>query len=189
VVSASSLLFGLLVAATATEAAPAPSHGHQLSVALGQLRWPSYLRRVPDQLALELAYDWSDPHGLPGWLVGGGARLARGRADVPLPGELFVRARLEAGPGLDPWRPALGPELGVSGLGAPQPEPYVAAELHRRELGRVSPLYLAMHAAPARFRFGPLTLSALELSIGAGLFPLGGSVRWEVGLARVGWSL
>jgi hypothetical protein len=189
VASVSSLFVALLAAATAAEGAPAPSHGHQLSLALGQLRWPSYLREVPDQLAVELAYDWSGPLGVQGWLVGGGARLARGRADLPLPGELFVRARLEAGPGLGPWRPALGPEVGVSGLGAPQPDWSVPVELHRLELGRVSPLYLAMHAAPARFRFGRLTISALELSIGAGLRPLGGSVRWEVGWARVGWSL
>ncbi|HZI03690.1 MAG TPA: hypothetical protein VEZ71_06690, partial [Archangium sp.] len=101
----------------------------------------------------------------------------------------YARAQLTANLGV--WRPAVGPELGLSGLrivaqsnaGIPSDYPNTLAE-------RFGPAYVAIHAAPLRFAFGRFTASALELQWGTQLTPRPGSVlRLQLGLLQVGVML
>jgi len=120
------------------------------------------------------------------WQFGGGARWAFTRDAVPL--ELYARALLA--PRLGVWTPAVGPELGFSGLPIVFPPrggfPSGHADLEAAQLG---PFYVAMHAAPLRFSFLHFTVSALELHWGTTLNAPGAMVRLQLGVLRLGVTL
>ena len=181
----SSLLLALLLqAAPVQERSP-----HRFTLGVTSVDYDAVFRATADPRVAELAYGYS-PHGK--WEpleLGGGLRFTRTRPGVDVPGEAFLRARLEARFGSFSWRPAAGPELGVSGL--PQLGPRTDGfpdDLDQVEARRLSPLYLAVDLAPLRFHFRGFTLSAMELSLGAPLFPSGTALRTELCLLSVGYQ-
>jgi hypothetical protein len=114
-----------------------------------------------------------------------GVRVAPG-GDAALPLEGYGRVQLVAP--LGAWRPALGPELGVSGFTHLMRPPY-ADDLHDQREGRLSPFYVALSLAPLRFQRGRFTLSAAELQVGTGLLQPGGALRLQLGLLHLGGTL
>lgn len=135
------------------------------------------------RLGLEAAY----AHELGAWRLGGGVRwLPAGRGRVPL--EVYARALLSPGQGT--WRPAVGPELGLSGV------PIILAppgglpdDLFRAQGAKLGPAYVALHAAPLRFVFPRFSVSALELQWGTTLDQPGSTLRLQLGLVHLGVSL
>lgn len=121
--------------------------------------------------------------------VGGGLRAGRQRTGVTVPGELFIRARLEGRIGNLVWRPAVGPELGITGLTEDSPrQDGLPDDLDRAFAARRSPVYLAIDLAPLRFTYRGFTLSAMEVALGAPLFPTGTTLRTELTLVSLGYA-
>ncbi|HEY8207240.1 MAG TPA: hypothetical protein VIG99_07155 [Myxococcaceae bacterium] len=164
-------------------AAEPPAHG--VSLGIGTVSYVSIFSGSPWRPGLDLAYERDLS---PRWLLRAGLRAALPSQRTPVPGELYAQLQLRAVLGV--WEPAIGPELGVSGLtdlGAlPDSLP---PELNDLEQLRVSPLYVAIAAAPLRFRLGRFTLSALELHWGTTLVPPGAAVRFHLGFIRVSAGL
>src|SRR5262249_46946259 len=105
---------------------------------------------------------------------------------VPL--ELYARALLSPGQGL--WRPAVGPELGLSGVPIIlAPQGGFPDELSHDQAAKLGPAYVALHAAPLRFVFPRFSLSALELQWGTTLNQPGSTLRLQLGLVHLGVSL
>lgn len=185
------LLWCLLLA---TPAGAETTDRHELTlggVAFSQL---SFARRFSPYVGLEAAY--RTPLATEGrWnhvLVGGGLRVARKPAlpeftDITLPLEVFLQARLRARVG--PWEPMVGPELGLSGLSVLYRRIIPAEGEDPKEQSRLSPVYLAIGAAPLRFRFGRFTVSALEFHVGTISFPHNSAVRLQLGLLHGGIQL
>jgi hypothetical protein len=112
--------------------------------------------------------------------------LPRGAASVPL--ELYARALLSARWGS--WMPAVGPELGLSGLSILEPRTTgLPEDIDALEGERLGNVYLAFHAAPLRFAVRGFTVSALELQWGTTFTPPGGTLRLQLGLLHVGVPL
>lgn len=179
-----------LAAALVTPAAHAdtvvPSE-NRLTVGLTSLSFGSFFRGTPSAYALEAGYGFLRPGGFP-LELGGGLRASTGRAGVAVPLEVFGRARFIGQLGY--WEPAVGPELGWSGLSALSPRrDGLPEDLDRVEAGRLSAVYFSFDAAPLRFRFGRFTASAFELSVGSTVWPLGSAVRTEFGLLHLGYVL
>ena len=103
--------------------------------------------------------------------------------------ELYARALLSGQVGH--WQPAVGPELGLSGVPVVQPRSNaLPADYLDSRRDRFGPVYVAIHAAPLRFTFQRYSVSALELQWGTHLVPRPGSnLRLQVGLLRVGVTL
>lgn len=140
----------------------------------------------------EVAYHRSfDLAGRPEMLrVGAGARLATEWRGLTVPAEAFARAQLVAPVG--PWKPALGVELGVSGLTRlfrAQEGTEYPSDLVDSVEPSLSPVYVAAVAAPLRFQFGRFTVSAAELQIGSTVTDLDGSLRLQFGLLQIGGTL
>jgi hypothetical protein len=186
------LLCGSATRAAETPAAPEPLRPRS-EVTLGAAvhvfsRFPSYAGPLP---VLEAAYHHRlDVGAVPELLrLGAGVRVApRGAAAAPLEG--YVRLQLVSP--LGPWQPALGPELGYSGLtrltrilpGTAHPNDGVeAAE------PRTTPFYMALAAAPLRFQLARLTLSAAEVHVGTELVRPGSTLRLQLGLLSIGGVL
>lgn len=165
---------------------PARRHGVRIGVAqvshLG-------VARSSGALAAELSYSFDSGRlRLPVEFTGGLRGALPRPGQTTLPAELFARAQLVARFG--PWRPSLGPELGLTGLSrAPPRTNGFPPDLDALENERATPVYLAFDAAPLQFQFGPLFLSALELSMGSTLSPVGAVFRADVGLLHVGYAL
>jgi hypothetical protein len=173
------LLFAALLSGTAA------ASGHEVSLGSTTLvvNNGGVFNPVAPRWGLEAAYT----REVDSWQVGGGLRWAFTR-DTPVPLEFFARAVLA--PRLGLWTPAVGPEVGFSGLpivlpprgGFPTEHPDI-------EAARLAPFYLAVHAAPLRFSFRHFTVSVLELQWGTTLNAPGAMVRLQLGLARVGVTL
>ncbi len=167
----------------------AQSANHQLSLGVGSLNYASFQRASAGFTVLEAAYH--RPVGQEGpWRslrVGGGVRTGLPAAASHLPLEGFVQVQLTAKVG--PWEVAAGPELGLSGFGKLVDTPLPAEELDAIEEGLLGPAYVAFHAAPLRFHFNWLSVSALELSVGTSLSSPGTALRLHLGLLRLGVSL
>ena len=135
------------------------------------------------RLSLEAAY----ARELGSWRLGGGVRWApSGRGNLPV--ELYARALLSTQSGF--WRPAVGPELGLSGLPIIlPPEGGFPDELSRQQAAQLGPAYVAVHAAPLRFAFRRFTVSALELQWGTTLNRPGSTLRLQLGLLHLGMTL
>ncbi|MGZ3461002.1 MAG: hypothetical protein ACXU86_21145 [Archangium sp.] len=171
----------LLLAAALLPGAAAAA-GHELSLGLTAVTLTNggvYNVTTP-RLGLEAAYAYE----LGSWRLGGGMRWApAGRGALPL--ELFARALLT--PHLGVWRPAVGPELGLSGLPIIlPPQGGFPDDLSRQQAAQLGPAYVAVHAAPLRFAFQRFTLSALELQWGTSLNRPGSTLRLQLGLVHLG---
>jgi hypothetical protein len=120
-----------------------------------------------------------------GWSWSVGARLGLG----PVLPEGF--ARLSASPAVGRWVAAVGLELGVTARTRYRDASGgVAQALRAQAQDEASPLYLALHAAPLRFRiWDRWRLSVAELQIGSHLGRLGEHVRVQIGLVQVGRML
>ncbi len=162
----------------------AAASGHELSLGGTLLSTNGLSLALPSRPGIEVAYAYD----FDAWRLGGGVRWSpTERGDPPL--EAYARAQLSANLGV--WRPAVGPEVGLSGLavvtparyGLPRDYPDSRAELF-------GPAYVAIHAAPLRFAFRRVTVSALEVHWGTDLLPRPGSIlRIQLGLARLGVTL
>lgn len=161
----------------------AAASGHELSLGGALFSASGLSLALPYRPGLEAAYAYQ----LGTWRLGGGVRWNLGGGEPPL--EVYARAQLTADLGV--WRPAVGPELGLSGLrlvapattGYPNDYPSTRAE-------RFGPAYVAIHAAPLRFAFSRFTVSTLELHWGTQLTPRPGSLlRMQLGLLQVGVML
>ena len=162
----------------------AVASGHELSLAGGLRSTSELYLELPTRPALELTYTY----GRDVWRLGGGLRWSPTRgATVPVEG--YARALFAAGTGV--WRPSLGPELGLSALPVVPPASSGFPPTYPdSRTGRFGPVYLALHAEPARFVFRRFTVSALEVQWGTHLAPRPGSnLRLQVGLLRVGVML
>jgi hypothetical protein len=134
---------------------------------------------------LSLEATWSREAG--SWRLGAGVRWApAGRGSFPV--ELYARALLSTR--LGPWRPAVGPELGLSGLPVIRlPTNGLPGDLPERQAAQLGPAYVALHAVPLRFAFGRFTASTLELQWGTSLNRPGSTLRLQLGLLHLGMTL
>lgn len=123
-------------------------------------------------------------HAVGTWRLGGGLRWApSGRGSLPI--EVYARALLSLDTGV--WRPGVGPELGFSNLPIiVPPSGGFPDDLSRLQAEKLKPFYIAMHAQPLRFVFGPVSVSALELQWGTTLNQPGATLRLQLGLLHVG---
>jgi hypothetical protein len=173
--------------------AEAAAHEHELSLGAATFQYQSFLRSSarPAFNVLELAYH--HPAGSEGvWnnvLLGGGVRagLAPLFSDVSLPAEVFARARLRARMGF--WEVGVGPEIGVSGFAKLRVRPIPAEGEDEKEAALLSPVYVAVGAAPLRFHLGRFFVSALECHVGTSSFPRSSAIRLHLGLLNVGGTL
>ncbi|WP_257461861.1 hypothetical protein [Archangium lipolyticum] len=173
----------LLAAALLPGAAAAAGHEVSLgSTAVILSNGGTYNVRSP-RFGFEAAYSKE----LGSWRLGGGVRwFPAGLGSVPA--EVFARVLL--GPRLGTWRPAVGPELGLSGLPVMvTPRNGYADDLTRHQSGQIGPAYVALHAAPLRFVFQRFTASALELQWGTPLSQPGSTLRLQLGLVHLGMTL
>lgn len=181
-----SLLTGLMLLATPALALPGAD---QLSLGVGSLSYSSFRRPSASYTLLEATYHRRVGSEAP-WRsvrIGGGLRTGQPAAESHLPLEGFIQVQLVARLGF--WEAAVGPELGLSGFAKLIAIPLPADELFAMEDSRLGPLYAAFGAAPLRFRFGWLSLSALELHVGTALSSPGTAIRVQLGLLRVGVAL
>lgn len=184
----SRLLLGLLATLSAWPAWG--DSGREVSVGVLSVTHMSFFRMSPSRLGLGVAYrhPLGPGGGMSPWFIQAGLRAALPDAWTPLPLELFVRPQLRAALGC--WEPAVGLEVGVSGLtdlgdrGGVLP-----MDFYDLEQRRVSPFYLAFTAAPLRLRLGAFRVSALELLLGTTVSPLGAVGRFQLEFLNVGVSL
>jgi hypothetical protein len=160
--------------------------GHEVSVgstALVVTNGGVYNPKAP-YWGLEATYT----RALGAWDVGAGVRLSPGAGSASLPMEAYARALLT--PRLGLWVPAVGPEVGLSGLPVVlPPNGGFPEDLSNLEEGLLGPAYVAFHAAPLRFAWRGFTASALELQWGTTLGQPGATLRLQLGLLRVGVAL
>ncbi len=162
---------------------------HRVTLGASRVSQMGVFRDLADGPLVEVAYGFLPRGRFAQVELGGGLRAGGRREGVTVPGEVFVRARLEGRIGDSVWRPAVGPELGVTGLGADSPRPDgLPDDLDRAFAARRSPLYLSVDLAPLRFTWRDFTLSAMEVSFGAPLFPTGTSLRTELSFVSLGWT-
>lgn len=115
-----------------------------------------------------------------------------GGGSVPL--ETYVQAEVVGSIG--PWVPAIGPELGLTGMFRPEPRvgaSTVLAEEHDLDWGWLEqrddpgPLYFAMNASVLRFSEGRFRISALDVQVGTSLSRPGSALRFQLNLAEGTW--
>ena len=119
-----------------------------------------------------------DDEGL--WSLSAGLRVAP-LSDVPVPLAAFVGLGIDADLGRQ--QPTAGVEIGLSGLTLPVDLPDQPAGVSTNQADRVSPLYVAVTASPARFRIGRVAVSAADLRLGQDL--RGSAVLFGASYARV----
>jgi hypothetical protein len=173
----------LLLSAALLPGVAAAGHDVSLGVTAVTLTNGGVYNVTTPRLGLDAAYAYE----LGDWRLGGGLRWApSGRGNLPV--EVYARALLTTQ--LGRWRPAVGPELGVSGLPIIlPPEGGFPDDLMRRQASQLGPVYVAVHAAPLRFDFRPFTVSALELQWGTTLNQPGATLRLQFGLVHLGVTL
>lgn len=170
----------LLLTAALLPGAAAAGHDVSLGVTAVTLTNGGVYNVTTPRLGLEAAYAYE----LGSWRLGGGLRWApSGLGNLPV--EVYARALLSTH--LGRWRPAVGPELGVSGLPIIlPPRGGFPDDLARQQAERLGPAYVALHAAPLRFAFRRFTVSALELQWGTTLNQPGATLRLQLGLVHLG---
>jgi hypothetical protein len=173
----------LLAALLLPSAAAAAGHEVSLGVTAVTLTNGGAYNVVSPRLGLEAA--WSGEFG--SWRLGGGVRwVPAGSGSFPV--EVFARALL--GPRLGFWRPAVGPELGLSGLPIIIPSRVgLPNDYSSRQAEKLGPAYVALHAAPLCFAWRNFTASALELQWGTTLNQPGSTLRLQLGLLHLGMTL
>jgi hypothetical protein len=162
----------------------AAASGHELSLGGTLLSTSGLALALPSRPGLEAAYAYE----FDVWRLGGGVRWSPTELGSP-PLEVYARAQLSADLGV--WRPAVGPEFGLSGISVVAPTRYGFPDDYADSRAeRIRPAYVAIHAAPLRFAFRRVTVSALELHWGTHLRPQPGSLlRLQLGLFRLGVTL
>jgi hypothetical protein len=143
---------------------------------------------TPIHLGGELAYHLAvGPRDRPPpFRVGGGLRTAAPAPSVPVEGYLHVQVQGKFGV----WRPASGPEVGVSGFTQPTPSTRAPDDgIGSQAVDQVGPAYVAFTASPLRFAIGRWTLSAIDVHLGTTFPPFGGAARFQVGLVQLGFAL
>ncbi|HEX8441991.1 hypothetical protein [Archangium sp.] len=173
-----------LILAAALLPGMAAASGHELSLGGTLLSTSGLSLALPSRPGLEAAYAYE----FDAWRLGGGVRWSpTERGNPPL--EVYARAQLTANLGV--WRPAVGPEFGLSGLSVVAPARYgMPGDYAASRAEKFGPAYVAIHAAPLRFAFRRVTVSALEVHWGTELLPRPGSMlRIQLGLARLGVML
>ncbi|WNG14169.1 hypothetical protein [Cystobacter fuscus] len=170
----------LLLAALLPHAALASEHGLSLGATAVILTNGATYNVLSPRPGLEAAYTY----GRDAWRLGGGVRWAPGGGGA-LPAELYARVLLTPPSGT--WRPAVGPEVGLSGL------PFIVPprggfpdDLANEEAREFAPVYVAVHAQPLRFVFRSFTVSALELQWGTPINRPGAALRLQLGLLHLG---
>ncbi|MFY0562495.1 hypothetical protein ACN28E_01525 [Archangium lansingense] len=173
----------LLLAAALLPGAAAAGHDVSLGVTAVTLTNGGVYNVTAPRLGLEAAYSYE----LGSWRLGGGLRWApSGRGNLPV--EVYARALLSTK--LGRWQPAVGPELGVSGLPVIiSPVGGFPDDLSRQQAMQLGPAYVAVHAAPLRFAFQRFTVSALEVQWGTALNQPGSTLRLQFGLVHLGVTL
>lgn len=193
----SSLAAVLVLVASAAPPAhgtPAQDRRNELSIGVASLGYSGFFRASSGILTGTLVYHRAlGPEAETPLRVGGGVRFGQAPQSptgaVRFPLEFFVTAQLQARLQLGPvsWEPAVGPELGLSGLAdlgwgrAALPE-----DLYILEQERAGPFYLGFTAEVLRFRWSWLTVSAAGFTLATGLSPPGATIRTELSYLRVG---
>jgi hypothetical protein len=165
---------------------PALASEHQVAVGAATLTTSDFLRPHTGRTAVGLTYGYRTER----WLLGGGVRFAFPRDTAVLPWELHARALLVARMGV--WAPALGPELGLTGLAVLSSTTWAKGlpdDFARQQARLLGPVYFSIHSAPLRFEFSRFTVSAFELQVGANLPPLGATLRLQLDYINVGVRL
>lgn len=193
VILVGTLLFASAVMAQTAEPSRPISQG--VSVGFTNVRTLAWYRPTWPTNALEATYlRAAGTEGFRSNLhFGGGLRFAVPFPTPPVgasfPLEVFVRTELRAQLGI--WEPAGGLELGTNLM--PPPWPYnrlpTAHEQFEKDAEMHGPAYLAIHAAPLRFRVGRFVLGGPELQFGPTGPLMGTVVRLQVGLARLEMQL
>jgi len=169
--------------------AHADAPDHQLAAGAVAFTYLPAVGTTPTCFGGEVSYHFALGlrEGAKPFRIGGGVRTAAPLPTVPLEG--FLQTQLQGH--LGAWRPAAGPEVGVSGFAR-----FPVVTTGRPEGGFASRRddalgvgYLAFAASPLRFEFGRWTLVALESHIGASFPPLGGAARVQLGLVQMGFAL
>ncbi|EPX60250.1 hypothetical protein D187_002336 [Cystobacter fuscus DSM 2262] len=169
----------LLLAALLPHAALASEHGLSLG-ATAVILTNGANNKLSPRLGLEAAYTY----GREAWRLGGGVRWVPGGGGS-LPAEVYARVLLTPPSGT--WRPAVGPEVGLSGLPINLPSRGgLPNELKDEEARRSRPFYVAVHAQPLRFVFRSFTVSALEVQWGTPIHQPGSALRLQLGLLHLG---
>jgi hypothetical protein len=119
-----------------------------------------------------------DDEGL--WSLAAGVRVAPA-SDVPTPLAAFVGFGIDVD--LGKQEPTAGVEIGLSGLNRPVDHPDEPAGVSANQADRVSPVYVAVTASPARFRFGRVAVSVADLRFGQDVY--GPAVVFGASYARV----
>ncbi|QRO01043.1 hypothetical protein JRI60_19400 [Archangium violaceum] len=183
----------LLLASLLPPVASAQAHPATQEVSLGTsaLTYNSFLRPSAPFLMLEAAYHRRAASEGP-WnalRLGVGVRSGLPANATFFPLEGFLQAQLTARFGI--WEASMGPEIGLSGFARLDysNRGFPTQDLPNLEDTRISPLYVALDAAPLRFHFGRFLVSALELQVGTTAPSFGAVARVQLGLLRIGASL
>lgn len=173
----------LLLSAALLPGVAAAGHDVSLGVTAVTLTNGGVYNVTTPRFGLDAAYAYELDH----WRFGGGLRWApSGQGNLPV--EVYARALLTTR--LGRWRPAVGPELGVSGLPIIiPPQGGFPDDLSRKQAMQLGPAYVAVHAAPLRFVSQRFTVSALEVQWGTTLNQPGATLRLQVGLVHLGVTL
>lgn len=170
--------------ATAATASP-----HRLTAGHASVSYKGFFTALPSATWLEVGWAFEPSRAtvkLPLELGAGLRATLPSGVGVPLEG--WARVKLVGRVGM--WRPAVGPELGVSGRTVlPERPDRLPNDLDTHEQARFSPFYVSFEAAPLRFAFDRFTLSALELGLGTTLGPAGATQRVSISYLRAEVSL
>ena len=187
-----------LGAALTVVGSPASTRGQEHGISVGIPVLYTSMSRSPWRFGAALQYDLElgADGETPGWFhLGSGLRGLGpvGGATVPL--ETYTQGQLIGAVG--PWRPAVGPELGLTGLFRPEPavrDSMVLSDEHDDVEGFFEnrddpgPLYMAFTASLLRFALSDFTLSAADLHVGTSVVRPGSAFRFQLELARLGWT-
>ncbi len=184
-------LFALLPSvALASENPTPPFRAHEITGGVATSFFVGHRDFTPTAWTADVAYHYRAPK--PGlWQslrFTGGVRI--GGTDST-EGAFDVYGRSEMIANMGPWTPTLGPELGITTLGRhfSRYDSTFPDDLTTLNEKKLSPFYVALVVTPIRFCFSRVTLSALELSLGAPVNGFGTTARFQLGLFSVGGTL
>jgi len=188
---------GTIGAALLVLGSTASARGAEHGIAVGVPVLYTSMLASPWRFGAALQYDLNlgGDDATPSWLhLGAGLRAFGpvGGATVPL--ETYTQAQLVGAFG--PWRPALGPELGLTGLFRPEPmlrdssvltEKHDAVEGYFERREDPGPLYMAFTTSAIRFALGSFTLGVGDLQVGTSVVHPGSAFRFQLELAHLEW--
>jgi hypothetical protein len=98
--------------------------------------------------------------------------------------EGFVRGNISQK--FNSWEPYAGLELGLTGRAQFDVKEGLMSETNRAMMKSISPVYMAFHIAPLRFKMNKWSLSFMEVSFGSHLNEPGRTLRLQVGWLTAG---